>query len=80
MTGIYDDSMTWQDGNVYVGLMTWFDSGTNSSERYEIPLHTAGHAHNGYVISLATLSHSGEYNKYYFANKKQYCFFKSYNH
>ena len=57
MTGIYDGSMTWQEGNVYVGLMTWFDSGTNSSERYEIPLHTAGHAHNGYTISLATLSH-----------------------
>lgn len=59
MTGIYDSNMGWQDGNVYVGLMAWFDSGTNSSERYEIPLHTAGHAHNDYTISLATLSHPG---------------------
>lgn len=59
MTGIYDSNMGWQNDNVYVGLMSWFDSGTNSSERYEIPLHTAGHAHNGYTISLSTLSHSG---------------------
>ena len=59
MTGIYDSNMGWQDGNVYVGLMAWFDSGTNSSERYEIPLHTAGHAHNDYTISLSTLSHLG---------------------
>lgn len=59
MTGIYDSNMGWQQGNVYVGLMAWFDSETNSSERYEIPLHTAGHAHNDYTISLATLSHPG---------------------
>lgn len=59
MTGIYDEGKSWQNGNVYVGLMSWFDSGTNSSERCEIPLHTTGHAHNDYVISLATLSHDG---------------------
>lgn len=57
MTGIYDSTYTWQSGNIYVGLMTWYSTGTNSDEGYEIPLHTAGHAHNSYTISLRTHSH-----------------------
>lgn len=58
MTGIYDSTYTWQAGNIYVGLMTWYSTGTNSDEGYEIPLHTTGHAHNDYTISLRTHSHT----------------------
>ena len=59
MTGIYDSTYTWQGGNVYVGLMTWYSTGTNSDEAWEISLHTTGHAHNAYAISLRTHSHAG---------------------
>lgn len=58
MTGIYDTNKGWQSDNRYVGLMTWYTGGTNSSERYEIALHSGGHAHNGYEIQLSTLSHA----------------------
>ena len=58
MTGIYDTDKSWQDGNIYVGLMTMYTGQCNGGERFEIPLHRGGHAFNGYDISLATLNHS----------------------
>lgn len=59
MTGIYDTDMSWQNSNIYAGIMSWFSGATNSSERSEIILHTTGHAHNNYRIFLSTLSHGG---------------------
>ena len=59
MTGIYDTDMSWQNSNIYAGIMSWFSGNTNSSERSEIILHTTGHAHNNYRIFLSTLSHGG---------------------
>ena len=59
MTGIYQTDMSWQDGNIYTGIMTMYTGVTNSSERFEIPLHRGGHAFNNITISLATLSHAG---------------------
>ena len=59
MTGIYDTDMSWQNNNIYAGIMSWFSGATNSSERSEIILHTTGHAHNNYRIFLSTLSHGG---------------------
>lgn len=59
MTGIYDTDKSWQNGNIYAGIMSWYSENTNSSERSEIILHTTGHAHNGYLIFLSTLSHNG---------------------
>ena len=59
MTGIYDTDMSWQNSNIYAGIMSWFSGATNSSERSEIILHTTGHAHNNYRIFLSTLSHEG---------------------
>lgn len=58
MTGIYQTDMSWQDGNIYTGIMTMFTGQTNASDRFEIPLHRGGHAFNGITISLATLSHA----------------------
>lgn len=57
MTGIWDTNKDWQSGNIYTGLLSWFKESTNNNERYEIALHTGGHAHNGYTIQLATLGH-----------------------
>lgn len=57
MTGIYDTDKSWQNSNIYAGIMSWYSENTNSSERSEIILHTTGHAHNGYRIFLSTLSH-----------------------
>ena len=59
MTGIYDTDKSWQNGNIYAGIMSWYSEKTNSSERSEIILHTTGHAHNNYRIFLSTLSHEG---------------------
>lgn len=59
MTGIYDTDKSWQNSNIYAGIMSWYSGNTNSSERSEIILHTTGHAHNGYLIFLSTLSHGG---------------------
>lgn len=58
MTGIWDTGKIWQDSNIYAGIMSWYNGGTNSSERSEILLHTTGHAHNEYRIFLSTLSHT----------------------
>lgn len=58
MTGIYQTDMSWQDGNIYTGIMTMYTGVTNSSERFEIPLHRGGHAFNNITISLATFSHA----------------------
>ena len=59
MTGIWDTDKSWQDSNIYAGIMSWYNGGTNSSERSEILLHTTGHAHSKYRIFLSTLSHMG---------------------
>lgn len=45
-TGFYQE--------VYSGVMTWFNSMTNSTGVDEIPLHNAGHAENGNEIYLRT--------------------------
>lgn len=45
-TGFYQE--------VYSGVMTWFNSTTNSTGVDEIPLHNAGHAENGNEIYLRT--------------------------
>lgn len=57
MTGLYDTNMNWQNNNVYAGIVSWYNGSTNSDERFEILLHSSGHAHNGYNISLSTMSH-----------------------
>lgn len=59
MTGIWDTDKSWQNSNIYAGIMSWYNGGTNSGERSEILLHTTGHAHNEYRIFLSTLSHVG---------------------
>lgn len=59
MKGLYDTNMSWQNNNIYVGIMSWYSSGTNSSERFEILLHSTGHARNSYNIYLSTFSHNG---------------------
>lgn len=58
MTGIWDTDRTWQADGQYAGLMSWYDGQTNANERSEIALHQTGHAFNGYVISLSTVSNS----------------------
>lgn len=62
MTGIYQTDMSWQDGNIYTGIMTMYTGVTNSAERFEIPLHRGGHAFNDITISLATFSHANSTN------------------
>jgi hypothetical protein len=58
MTGIYNTDMNWQESTQYAGLMSWYSGETNAGETAEIPLHTTGHAHNGYNIQLAAINHS----------------------
>ena len=41
-------------GEIFSGIMTWYDGETNSSESDEIPLHSAGHAQNGNKVYLRT--------------------------
>lgn len=59
MTGLYDKDMSWQNNNIYAGIVSWYAGNTNSDERFEILLHSSGHAHNGYKIFLSTMSHLG---------------------
>lgn len=43
-----------QWGEVYSGILTWYNGGTNSTDYDDIVLHKAGHASNGASIFLRT--------------------------
>lgn len=49
-------------GEAYVGVMSWYVSGTNSENACEIPLHNCGHADNAGDIYLRTLRHRNSNN------------------
>ena len=57
--GLCHTNYTWQIENTYAGIMVMYGGGTNATEASEIYLHTAGHAHNGQLVQLRTLQHSG---------------------
>ena len=58
VTGVQSaSSKSWQDGNEWVGIMSWFGSQTNANEEGVISLHTTGHAHNGEILYLSTFNH-----------------------
>lgn len=48
-------SLYWES---VVGLMWWYNGGTNSTRACEIPLHQSGHSDNGRVIHLRTKRNS----------------------
>lgn len=58
MTGCWDTNMSWQADAQYVGMIAWYSGDTNSNDRSDIVLHRAGHAFNGYEISLSTRCYS----------------------
>ena len=44
-------------GDYFSGIMTQYNSGTNSADADEIPLHCAGHARNNQLFYLRTQRH-----------------------
>lgn len=52
-------------GDLFTGVMSWYDGGTNDSDADEIILHSAGHARNGGHLFLRTLRTSNGDGKTY---------------
>lgn len=46
-------------GDIFSGVMSWYNSNTNGIDADEILLHSAGHARNNNYIFLRTLRHPG---------------------
>ena len=46
-------------GDIFSGVMSWYNGTTNNTYADEIPLHCAGHARNGNLFYLRTLRHTG---------------------
>ena len=58
MISVYVDNYAVSGGHyqeTYTGMMSWFSTGTNSTDYDEIVLHKSGHASNGAYINLRTI-------------------------
>lgn len=58
MISVYVDNYAVNGGHyqeTYTGMMSWFSTGTNSTDYDEIVLHKSGHASNGAYINLRTI-------------------------